>query len=760
MPNRIKKLTLTGFRGSTQTAAIEFDGAKPITIIFGENGTGKSTIADAIDFIINKDFGSLKDRSLDARQKSSFVASHGGSPANVEVSLTIAQQSWSARMAKGKVARTGPEEVPRAWVLRRADIVQFTEASATSRYEKLKDFISAPNIETCETNLREALKTAKQAYDSASQSLEQALSQLTSIWEREGAPGGDAWAWAERLLSTPPDASRNRLAVLEATITAIKAARAAEAAFFEAEKAGDQARHALQTASEALDAAQTGEHANSAGLLTLLGNARALLTSPGPHEACPVCGQSITAIDTVIQIDQRMRTLDAIKDIAARKSQAASANERAGTLLADRRGELVARARAMVDACARAGVPLAGASSGQSELALLEEAGSHIAQLEREREQTQRAAAQYDHIRHAANLIEEKRADAQAHESLVARMTSVLGIVEHERKAYCDGMLRAIGGTINELYTRIHPDEPVGGYQLQMKASGKGSVETGARFGDEEGVQAGAYYSEAHLDTLGLCAYLALARHGASSDIIVLDDVLTSVDDAHLQRVMQTIHDEADHYGHMIITTHFRPWRDKYRLGAHDAGHVQLIELAPWSMESGIRPRKTLLTIEEVERYLHADEFDRQIVASKAGIMLEGLFDLLALRYACPMPRRANPDYTLNELFGAIKKIGRHLRVERLDAGGTGVGIDIAPLLSSLDEFAWIRNQVGAHFNPGGQLVSDADVKLFADHALALARALMCPACHAVPAKDNSGSYYECGCPAHRTRLSPRVIPG
>ncbi len=68
----------------------------------------------------------------------------------------------------------------------------------------------------------------------------------------------------------------------------------------------------------------------------------------------------------------------------------------------------------------------------------------------------------------------------------------------------------------------------------------------------------GAYYSEAHLDTLGLCVYLALAKQAGTQDrIVVLDDVLTSVDEAHLGRIIELIDEEADGLGHLIITTHF-----------------------------------------------------------------------------------------------------------------------------------------------------------------------------------------------------------
>lgn len=117
----------------------------------------------------------------------------------------------------------------------------------------------------------------------------------------------------------------------------------------------------------------------------------------------------------------------------------------------------------------------------------------------------------------------------------------------------------------------------MGGIRLYLKPKVRGSLEYDAAFQDSTQIPPQAYYSDAHLDTLGICMFLALAKHfNDDNTIIVLDDVMTSADEAHRERFMNVLHDEADNFCHMIVTTHYRPWRDFYRIGGGPANKVQL----------------------------------------------------------------------------------------------------------------------------------------------------------------------------------------
>ena len=80
--------------------------------------------------------------------------------------------------------------------------------------------------------------------------------------------------------------------------------------------------------------------------------------------------------------------------------------------------------------------------------------------------------------------------------------------------------------------------EGIGNLRMRLAEESSGSLNYGADFGGQSDIQPQAYYSDSHLDTLGVCVFLALTkRYADDSRIVVLDDVFTSVDQHHLGRI-------------------------------------------------------------------------------------------------------------------------------------------------------------------------------------------------------------------------------
>jgi len=357
------------------------------------------------------------------------------------------------------------------------------------------------------------------------------------------------------------------------------------------------------------------------------------------------------------------------------------------------------------------------------------------------------ALSQLGMIRRAVATLEENTKKALDLDKRLKRAQKIQHVVETHRKDFVERILADISKEVGDLCEKIHPGEGIK-IRFFLNPKTRASLESLGEFEGVKDVPPQAYYSDSHLDTLGVCVFLALAkRFKDENTIVVLDDVVTSVDGPHMERFMDLLMDEAVHFSQLIVATHYRPWLERFRHARGPSADVDLIHLAPWSLARGIRPGKAKLAVKELEDAAASVPFDRQMVASKAGIFLESLLDQLALLYECKVARKPEPVYTLGELLGCFgKKLRTALKCEIHADGAEPKEVALKPLLDGIAAITWIRNQVGCHWNNAGFDVPDADVEKFAQKTIELANTLICAKCGSLPIKNKTGSHWQCRC--------------
>jgi energy-coupling factor transporter ATP-binding protein EcfA2 len=693
MKAKLSKLSLSCFRGATQPVDINFDTSKPVSLIFGDNATGKSTIIDALDFVCNRRFGSLDDHSMSSQPKS-HVTSLGQESKKLRVALAASTGTFTATLSKDGPLVTPATGCPEARILRRSKILRLLDAQPKQRFEELKAFITVPGIEKSEEALRTVSRMTGENYDQAVRDYTQADGELAKLWNAESKPGKSALEWAAT------EATKD-LTVLEATVTAIGSI---SGSFQNAETvltSLDRAITELTTAHTSLTTAETEQRRVEASQLQ--GNAALL-------------GLLKEITDLNIQwVDyENLLTHDLPTE------------------------ELEAKARELLQITLPCKPLLAT------------------------RKQTdQKSINQRNAVKGHYDTHTDKLTTAQSLEGLSQKLKKALEIVSQQRKAYVEGVLGAISGEVEKLYIKIHPDEGIGKIRFYLKPNAIGSLEFDAQFQTEAAVPPQAYYSESHLDTLGICVFLALAKYFMTDNtIVILDDVVTSVDGPHLDRFMKLLHDEAPNFNQVIVSTHYRPWKDRYRNARGPAAKTQVIELRLWSLERGVQADEAITAIKELRACLAAGKMDRQAVASKAGIQLESILDFLTFHYGCKMPRQSEPNYTLGALAQGIdSKLGKVLKT--LSPGAAGQPKTETLIKTQIDELtakAWIRNKAGCHFNNLGSEISDPEVKEFGLAVLTLADTLICADCEAFPESRPTGTHWQCGC--GKVELHPLIPPG
>lgn len=779
MKTKINRLSLFGFRGATQPVDINFDTTKPVTLIFGDNGTGKSTIIDALDFVCNRKFGSLEDHSMSSQPKT-HVTSLGQDSKKLKVALTALTGTFTATLSKDGPVIAPATGCPEARILRRSKILQLLDAQPKPRFEALKSFITVPGIERSEEALRTASRTTGENYNQAVRDYTQADAELKKLWEAERKPGKNALEWAAA------EAAKD-LTALEAAVTAIGSISTGLQNSETALTSLDRSIGELATARTSLTTAETDQATveakqaqGNAALLGLLQDAKKYVTGHKDTPHCPVCEQGVQAADLMTRLDTRISGMNELSAAATAVSTARRGVESKESVFNQSRKEFCQKTKALglllkpstlkeitdlniqwadYEKLLTHDLPTEAIEAHAR--ALLQAAVPCKSLLVTRKQTDQKSINQRNAIKGHYDTHTDKLTTAQALEGLSQKLSKALEIVSQQRKAYVEGILASISGEVEKLYVKIHPGEGIGKIRFYLKPNAIGSLEFDAQFKTESEVPPQAYYSESHLDTLGICVFLALAKYFMTDNtIVILDDVVTSVDGPHLDRFMELLHDEAPNFNQVIVSTHYRPWKDRYRNARGPAAKTQVLELREWSLERGVQSDEAVTATKELRACLAAGKMDRQGVASKAGIQLESILDFLTYHYRCDMPRQVDPNYTLGVLaMGIDSKLGKLLKSLRPgESGQPKIETMIKPLIDELTAKAWIRNRAGCHFNNLGSEIPDSEIREFGGKVLALADAIICVDCEAFPERKPSCSYWQCGC--GKLELHPLIPPG
>lgn len=760
---KLNSLYIKSFRGATKPVTIEFDNSKKITMLFAENGNGKSTIADALICLLTDYKGSLDDKSsVDI----SFLKSLGTGTGEAKISLTTDTNTFSATLSgSAKVFTKNPATgLPALRFLRRSQIIKLMDAQATGRYETLKDYIDVSGIYASEEELRKTVRDVEQNLNTTVSNLQLAQDTLEQIWINENKPDGDYLVWAKAQSASDVTKDQKDLQTLNDLINQFRAIDTKHREIIQAKANAKASLLAKQNADKALKALQVANSKINASLLALLQEAKTYISEQEQIDNCPVCDNRIKKSTVIASLDKQIKSMDALEKATKLLDTATKAHDRniaiyskavetISTLLLKYKNSIkgyktkVTEIAPFVD-----GIGTDAATNYNCYIQNLTELQVLNSKIDTAQKRKNKNIQQHNSIKQNYKAITENSEKVGKLAALKTASTKALAIVEKERKDFYDNELLSISGEVEQMYQKLHPNEGLGGIKLFLNPKYKTSLELVANFHTETGITPQSVYSESHLDTLGTCIFIALAKkYSDGNTMLILDDVVMSVDENHLDKFIQLLHDEATHFSQIIITTHYRPWKDRYKNNRAPSGNVHFLELRKWTKENGIKVFNGKIALNELKQMLTNEaDFHRENIATASGRILENLLDFVTLKFGCRVPRKPKNDYQLSELLdGLSKDLLKVFKVEHLEKDATGKyttvikQLDLKPVIDKLKALKAVRNQVGAHFNFDGSLVSDGDVEDFGNATVEFAELLICPECGALPDRNKSGSYWE-----------------
>lgn len=766
----LTSLSIEYLRGSVTPFTLSFEKGKKLTIIYGENGTGKSTVADALDVLGSGKVGSLDTRGLGNTRK--YWPSVGKSAADVRVTLETTAGTCDVVLGKNDVVVSAPALRPLVDVLRRSQILQLIEAKPAERYAAISRFVDVSGVEASESALRELIRNKEKEFKDATLRVSENRDAIERFWVEAGKPDSLAVDWAKQEVQKSQSDLDNRKAAIDRLIGLWDSFVA------HPQKVGglvnqlNAARAAQYQARNELGALQESVASDYLDVLDLLQAAQAHFHKHPHPTVCPLCESSEKAAGLADEVNRRIQSQGLYNKLeAARTTLAAkdAAVQQAQQGVDDALRAAADDAAAFASYCNGAKLPADAATPAGPVPADMADWVTWIAAHQDQRSQWVNAsdACVADKrfigtLRTSLEVLASNEERAKELEALVPRLQKILELIERERKTFTDDILSAISTRVGELYEAIHPGEGPNKIILALEEGKRASLEIAAEFGGKPDAPPQAYFSDSHLDTLGLCVFLALAeRETPEKKILVLDDVLGSVDEPHVERVIGLIYEVSQKFQHAIVTTHYRPWREKFRWGILKPDKVcQFVELKHWSLGDGIVLTGSVPEIARLKALLAAPDVDVQAITGKAGVILEFVLDFLTLKYGCAVPRKPGNDYVLNELLSAVHgPLLTALSAELIGVDAAGVQkvttVQIKQILERIKAIAQARNVLGAHFNALAFDLYPGDGIRFARLVEQLSDALICPD-HGWPTKD-TGSYWRNG--GDTRRLHPLKKP-
>ncbi|MBN1352984.1 AAA family ATPase, partial [candidate division KSB1 bacterium] len=333
MAKKIEKISLCTFKGASSPLEIEFDKNKAAVMIFGENGTGKSTIVDAIDFICNGKWGSLDDRSVGSN-KSMYIPTLGQKTNDLEAKLMFNGTLLSGKIGKGNQPEILSDvEKPTLRILRRCKILELVNGKPKDRYEALKDFIEVPNCQKAEQSLRDEIRATEQNFEQSRRSVKQALESLESFWIKEGKPGNDYLLWAKEKTETDQSIYEKQIKEICSLLDIIDQCKRNEKVYKNKITEFYRQNQEFNSRQEAMQKEVAREDKDVSNLIELLEDTEKYIEKNSTISKCPVCEQIVDVKLLKSRIKERLEAMNKQRQLKKAIENAKSQLEQKSILL-------------------------------------------------------------------------------------------------------------------------------------------------------------------------------------------------------------------------------------------------------------------------------------------------------------------------------------------------------------------------------------------------------------------------------------------
>jgi energy-coupling factor transporter ATP-binding protein EcfA2 len=573
---KLQRLVMHAFRGIPTEMTVDF-GEGESTVVYGDNGTGKSTIADALEWYFTGDIELL---SHEGRQHAvRYIGGDDDGITSVEV-LTSGTLGGKVVFPDERTPDMFHELRRETFLLRGRTLADFINKTKTEKWKALVEILGLDAIES----LREDLQRARNDLRKTSKTAEEEV----RVYRRALAAGADTVTEEAVLanlqqicgmLSVNPPRSLDQVVGPSWIAAAVGASSSVSASSDRESLVADigtlETPEFDQDAFAAWNALVASDRARQLPRASLVREAKRLFETQSIEAGrCPLCGQDVDRQalarrieSALVEMMEAARDLERFRDPVLEQADGLESAH-------DMRQAIYDRARGMeleippapalpgmkirdqVDALAP--VDIDAIMRHLSEVRRWDKAAAKLARQISPAEPSTRDSQ----LVMLAALCQQITAWQQA-EKRHARVQRALALSETVFEAYqqkqkedLGNLLQQISGRVANIYSALHPGEDLDAVSIEPWTA-KG-VELAINFYGSRQRPPHGVLSESHLNSLAIALFLAMAASfNEKLGFLILDDVINSFDVEHRGRLAELLADGFGDWQLIVLTSSF-----------------------------------------------------------------------------------------------------------------------------------------------------------------------------------------------------------
>jgi len=701
---KIKSIEIHAFRGIPFLNLDLHDGKG--LLIQGENGTGKSSIADAIEFFFTGDISQLKGKQSVSLKK------HGTNvnftPDDLKIEMVIKQDKNTdytiERTLKSSMEYPKSLEYyfnvadKRTFILRRSQVLKFIESSPSDRYKFIGTVLGVEKLESIELEMQRAQKYLKQKIKEKNEKITKIKEKLSFCLDSQIEKEKDLIPAINQLIESQGDYQIESVDEIEDCYKKLDSlVNQDNIEKFNALNEISSSNETINTLNE--DIMKEFHQADSLKneileihgisdlpIIKILKNAKEILQEMD-LEKCPLCEQTILGEHLQTRIDERLETLE---DLSGSKEKLKESIKSLKRLFKSLHNSLKTINNNIV-----LFAELNSFSNHlNSEMELLQiftdginyqiflqgeinwkDLNNRIEQLEKILKPINNLIndikASLETSTNEENIIILKvlREVNDNYLKLINLQKQILLCRKHEqiattlfstfsevKKQKIQEIYDSIEQDIQYFYDSLHPHESHKNIKLGVDLGKRSSTNLKMEIFGRDDEDPRGLNSEGHLDSLGLCVFLALVnKFNHDFPIVVLDDVVTTVDSRHREKVCKLLFEEFKDK-QFIITTHDAIWFDQLRAAQRAYkldNKFRNMNIVGWDLESGPILKPYVPIKSRIRQKIEAG--DRNCAGNEVRRYLEWLLDEICKNTNAPVPLNQDGRYDAKILFDSAR---------------------------------------------------------------------------------------------------------